>query len=77
MPYEYRLHGVLVDAITVIVRSVDFNDATDYNLLRTLIDHFDSQARKVRMPDKEDRSQCAPSLHHDFCGARFYLDTGY
>jgi hypothetical protein len=55
--YEHRLHGVLVDAVTVIVRSADLNDVTDNDLLRSLIDHFDTQARKVRMPDREDRSE--------------------
>ena len=57
VPYGYRLHGVLVDAISMIVRCIDLNDHTETGLLRSLIERYDDQARKVRMPDTGDKSE--------------------
>ena len=57
IPYEYRLHGVVVDAVTMIVRTVDLSDIKDIGVLRSLVELFDTQARKVRKPDDGDRSK--------------------
>ncbi len=44
--YQYQLHQMQVEAILMIMRTVDLNGHPDNKMLRSLIEHFDAAANR-------------------------------
>ncbi|KIW00368.1 uncharacterized protein PV09_08080 [Verruconis gallopava] len=45
--YRFQLHQILVEAVLMIMRTVDLNYNTDSRMLRSLIEHFDTTMQRV------------------------------
>jgi hypothetical protein len=64
--YEHRLHIIQVEATALIVRNIDLGSSVDSDLLLSLIEHFDTQARQVPAPAVDDFSESSLVLVRTF-----------
>ena len=63
--YNYRMHRVLMNSVSTILRSTDIVKAKDSDLLNSLIGQSDSEAQSFSVLDDDDLSECAPIAFHD------------
>ena len=60
--YNYRMHHLLTNSFSSIVRSTDLIKGEDSDLLNSLIDQFDSEAKSLSHPiENDDLSECIPN----------------
>lgn len=61
--YEHRLHRVLKDTISSIMKTVDLGSNTDSRVLNSLVDYFDQQAQEVTSKEAGDLCKRIPFIY--------------
>jgi hypothetical protein len=61
--YQYRLHRVLTEAFTSIMKTTDLDSTKDSTLLNSVIVHFDSQTLQVSPREHDELGKSHPKAY--------------